>query len=74
MLKPEATDRLTIDEVIANDRVQPSVNKLLAMPEYKKEYINSEKCSRQGEAGQALTEDEAWFDQDYDNYAKPLLK
>jgi len=40
MLKPEATDRLTIDEVIANDRVQPSVNKLLAMPEYKKEYIN----------------------------------
>jgi len=69
MLKPEATDRLTIDEVIANDRVQPSVNKLLAMPEYKKEYINSEKCFRQGEAGQALTgsqpsgmEDEAWFD------------
>lgn len=68
MLKPEANERLTIDEVLANDRVKPSVHKLLAMPEYKNEYIHAEKCFRASEHGKELTgsqpsgpEDEAWY-------------
>jgi hypothetical protein len=48
ILKPEARERLTIDEVIGNGRVRPSVERVLNTPEFKAEYIMSEKHARFG--------------------------